>query len=157
MAKVYGATKHSGYHLLRTVISSEEALTDTQKTAARLASEIVYPIPELMNNMEVRISSNDSSASGTAYFYTAKDNDDIVLLGSSAITAGNQLASSNKFYIDTMTLTDRWITEVKKVDADGNDGMSRIVFDTSGYDNFFIHINYGTPSWNWDVEISGFN
>ncbi len=157
MAKVYGATKHSGYALLRTVSATESALGNAEKTAAQLANETVYDIPELMNSMEVRISSNNSSASGTAYFYAAKSEDDIVLLGSSAITIGNQVASSSKFYVDTMTLTDRWITEVKRVDADGNDGMSRIVFDTSGYDNFFIHINYGTPSWNWDVEISGFN
>ncbi len=157
MAKVYGATKHSGYALLRTISATESALGNSEKTAAQLANETVYDVAELMNNMELRFSSNNASASGTVYCYAARTEDDIVLLGSAGLTVGNQVATSGKFYVDTLVLTDRWITEVKKVDGNGNNGMSRLVFDTSGYDKFFIHLTFGTPSWNWDVEISGFN
>jgi len=155
--KVHQITKHVPWLDYRTVTASESPLLPTQMTAASIPQN-AFTIAEGLNHLEVRISAEYEGRSGTAYFYAARKDDDICLLGSSSITSGEQVSSDGKYYVDTMTLTDLWITEVKRIDGDGNNGMSRIAFDVSGYDVFFMLINYtpGSPINKWYIDVSGF-
>ncbi len=153
--KTHSITKHFPWTLFTTISASGSALGNDEKKAAALANYSVFDIAEAFNNMELRISGSATGRTGTAYFYAARKDDDICLLGSSAITTGAQVATGDYYYVDTMTLTDRWITEVKKVDCDGNDGMSRLAFDISGYDNFFLVINFAGDT-VWKIDLSGF-
>ncbi len=161
MTTVALKTKHAPWVKYRTVSASETILTATTKKGANVPSTS-YRIPEAMNNVEVRMAATASAGKGaTANFYGARwldksagTFDDISLIGSASITSGDQLSTENNFYVDTMVLTDRWITEVKIADGNGNNGMSRIAFDASGYDVFFIILNY-IDSTNWIIDISG--
>ncbi len=153
--KVHQITKHFPWTFFTEILTSGSALGNDEKKAAALSNYTTYSIGEAFNNLEIRLSSNVTGRTGTAYLYAARKDDDICLLGSIAITSGLQIATGEYFYIDTIVLTDRWITEVKLVDGNGNDGMSRIVFDVSGYDDFFIIINY-TGNTKWKIDLSGF-
>ncbi len=153
--KVNQVTKHYPWTLYTTITSTASALGDDEKKAAAMDSHNPWIVGEALSNLEVRISANITGRTGTARFYASRKDDDICFLGSSAITSGLQVATGEYFYVDTMTLTDRWITEVRKVDADGNDGMSRLVFDFSGYDKIFVLIEYAGDT-IWKIDFSGF-
>jgi len=161
MTKVTIATKHAPWVNHRSITASDSILTATTKKGANVPS-FAYRIPEAMNNVEVRASAVASAGMGcTAYFYGARyldsvkrSYDDISLIGSVAMTSGDQLSTANYYYVDTMVLTDRWITEVKVADGNANNGMSRIAFDASGYDVFFVLLDY-TDVTDWDIDISG--
>ncbi len=165
MASVTIKTKHAPWVKFRTISATEAALGNTEKKGANVLNQDYYKIPEAMNNMEVRIACTSASAgkTGTARFYGARyldksagTFDDISLIGSLAITSGEQLSTDNNKYVHQMTLTDRWITEVKVADGDANNGMSRIAFDTSGYDVFFMRIEDGSISgYQWIIDLSG--
>ncbi len=165
MTTVALKTKHAPWIAYRTVSSTELALGNTEKKGANVANQTYYTIPEAMNNMEIRIActSNTAGKTGTARFYgarylkkEAKTFDDISLIGSIAIVSGEQVSTDNYKYVDTMVLTDVWITEVKVADGNANNGMSRIAFDTSGYDVFFMRIEDASMSgYYWTIDISG--
>ncbi len=153
--RVHQITKHTGWAEYKTITSSNTALGVTERKNANIPAD-AFLVPEAMNNMEMRFKATGvDGVAGTAHVYGARENDDVCHIGDAAITAGLQLATDNNRYIDTIILTDKWITEVKKADADGNDGLSRIAFDVSGYDLVFVTITY-TDTTNWIVEISGF-
>jgi len=162
MSTVAIKTKHAPWIRYRTIAANDTLLTNTTKKGANVPSH-VYSIPEAMNNIEVRFAGDSSGGSKTAtvYFYGARylDRDagtwdDISLIGTANITTGAQLSTDNLYYADTVVLTDRWITEVKVADGNGNDGMSRIAFDASGYDGFFMQVN-PTDNIDWIIDLSG--
>lgn len=161
MSSVTIATKHAPWIRYRNITGSEAALSVTSRKGTNVPST-AYRIPAAMNNVEVRLAAKKSGDACTgAYFYSARyldkaagTYDDISLIGSAILVAGDQLSSDNYYYVHLVTLTDRWITEVKKVDGDGNDGMSRIAFDASGYDVFFMRIAYVDVT-DWKVDLSG--
>lgn len=150
--------KHAPWLFYKDISASQGALGDDEKKATNIPSD-AYKVPELIGNLELRISASGDSIdgkTGTVRVYGARIDDDIAHVGSVALTVGKQIATSGKSYVDTMVLTDRWITEVKVADGDGNDGMSRIIFDVSGYDVVFVRIQFGDTI-AWRVEVSGFS
>ena len=161
MSGVNIITKHAPWVTYRTVTASDTILTSTTKKGVNVPS-YSYKIPAAMNNVELRIAAVASAGmSADMYFYGARwldkskgTFDDISLIGSASITSGDQLSSLNYYYVDTIVLTDRWITETKVADGNGNNGMSRIAFDASGYDVFFVLLDY-TDVTNWLLDISG--
>lgn len=158
MAKVYVATKHSGWADFFSTTASTAALGVGNRKAANLSLHTTYSVPDLMNNIELRFrgSAGEEDRTATAHVYMARRDDDICHIGDVAITVGAQVATDGSLYIDTMTLTDRWITEVKVADGNGNNGMSRIALDASGYDIIFLLIEYAGGSMTWSVDIAGF-
>ena len=153
--RTFSITKHVPWIDYKVISASAAALGVTERKAANIPTD-AFVIAEAMNNVELRIkASGAEGVGGIAHVYAARKNDDICHLGDISITAGSQLASDNKRYVDTMVLTDRWITEVKLADANANNGMSRLAFDASGYDIVFVLITY-TDLTNWVVGISGF-
>jgi len=160
MSKVTIATKHAPWVRYRSPFSgSESALTATTKKGANVPKN-AFVIPESMNNVEVRFAASlNTPLVATAYFYGARyldksagTFDDISLIGTATLTTGAQVSSDNYYYVATVVLTDRWITEVKVADGNGNDGMSRIAFDASGYDVFFVKLSFASGSWLIDVS-----
>jgi len=138
MSGVNIITKHAPWIRYRTISATEPALDSTEKKGANVLNQDYYVIPDAMNNVEIRIAatSNDTGKTGIAHFYGARckdkknrEFDDISLIGSAAIVSGEQLATGNYRYVHSITLTDRWITEVKVADGNANNGMSRIAFD----------------------------
>jgi len=160
MASTYQKTKHVPWIDYKTIAVTGSALGNDEKKPGNIPSD-AYKIPEGMNHLEMRVSADDNTASGTMHVYAArrgKDHgtyDDVALLGSNALTVGEQVTSNDWYYVDTMVLTDRWITEISLADNNGNNGMSRLTFDVFGYDCIFVIIDY-TGSVNWNIEVSGF-
>lgn len=161
MSSVYVKTRHAPWVQYKEFTASATALGVTERKGANVPADS-YKIPEMMNNMEVRASSDGADGDEcTASFYgarwkdkTNKTYDDVSLIGTSIFTAGQQIATDLNNYVDTITLTDKWITEVHRADYEGNNGMARIAFDTSGYDVFFMSLNYAGAE-NWKVQVSG--
>lgn len=158
--KVRKYTIHVPWIDYKTILATASALGDDEKKAVNVPSD-AYKIPDGMENVEMRLSAN-VAASGTFYVYAARRGklpgtwDDIALLGSISVTTGNQVSSDDWYYVDTMVITDRWITEVNLADFSGNDGMSRFSFDAIGYDCVFGILTY-TGSVSWKIEVSGFS
>ena len=155
--KVHQITKHFPWTLYKSITATASALADDEKTLAHIPSD-AFQIGEKFNNMEIRITGKFKDRTGNLYLYAARVDDDLCLLGSASITVGAQVSTGGRYYVDTMTQTDRWITEVRFVDVGANNGMSRVVFDVSGYDVFFGIIDYtaGAPVNDWQIEVSGF-
>lgn len=162
MASVYIKTRHAPWVQYKTFTSSATALGVTERKGSNVPTD-AYGIAEMMNNMEVRVSANSEGDGDecVASFYGArwknKENktyDDVSLIGTATLTTGLQIATDLNNYVDTVVLTDKWITEVHKVDGNGNNGMARIAFDTSGYDVFFMSLNYAGAE-DWKVQVSG--
>jgi superfamily I DNA/RNA helicase len=157
MPKSYQATKNTGWAQYPTIASSNTALVVGSRKAANIPANVIE-VSEQMNNMEIRAkATGNENVTGTLHVYGCRNLvDDISHIGDVEITAGQQIATDSNRYIDTMTLTDRWITEVKLADHKANNGMSRLVFDTSGYGIVFFLITY-SDSTDWIIEYSGFN
>lgn len=155
--KVNKVTKHAPWVLHKTISATLSALGVTERTAAHVPSD-AYTIAEAMNFVEFRVSSNDNTTplTGTMHVYAARKGDDICHVGSVALTTGDQVATSGLYYIDTMVMTSKWISEVHIADGSGNDGMSRLMFDATGYDTVFVRITFTGSSKVWRVDISGF-
>ena len=161
MGSVYIKTRHAPWVSYKTFEASATALGVTERKGANVPAD-AYNIPEMMNNMEVRASADGGDGDEcTASFYGArwKDKqhqtyDDVSLIGTANLTTGLQIATDLNNYVDTIVPTDRWITEIHIADAKGNNGMARIAFDTSGYDVFFMSLNYAGAE-NWKVQVSG--
>jgi len=155
MAKVFMASKQSAYGAFTTISSSNAPLGVGERKHANVPSD-AFPVSDLMNRGEIRIRANASEdATGTLYIYGSRDNDDCCLIGSAAITVGQQEATDGRFYVDTIVLTDRWITEVTPVDCNGNNGMSRLVLDLWGYTKLFARIQYSAGPTDWVLDIAG--
>lgn len=162
MSSVNIVTKHAPWVNLRDVIATESALGSAEKKGIAVPSPSdSYKIPEAMSYVEVRVSANTEGRTGVMHFYGArwKDDkhstyDDIALIGSVAMTVGAQVSTLNNKYVHIMTPTDRWITEIKVADNTGNNGMSRLAFDASGYDVFFIRLTFAGDT-QWLIEVSG--
>ena len=160
MVTVAIKTKHAPWIRYRTVTVSDTILTATTKKGGNVPTS-AYNIPEAMNNVEIRLSASlNSPLTATAYFFGARyldraagTYDDISLIGTAALTTGAQVSTDDYFYVGSVILTDRWITEVNIADGNGNDGMSRIAFDASGYDCFFVQLT--VSSGTWLIDLSG--
>ncbi|KKM00002.1 hypothetical protein LCGC14_1808790 [marine sediment metagenome] len=157
MSKVYRATKHAPWATMHDIVASAVALGTTVMKAANIPSDR-YTIGELMNNVELRFSSNDTSTplTGTARLYGGRKDDDICFIGSLALTTGDQVATSGLFYIHIMTPTSRWVAEMHLADENGNNGISRVIFDAAGYDFIFCLIEFSGSGKEWKIEVSGF-
>lgn len=159
--KAYRATKHVPWVHYKSIVATASALGVTERTSAHLPSD-GFKIAEGMNYLEGRISCSDSTLSATAHVYAARIDDDISHVGDIAITVGDQVSGNplaggaSMYYVDTMVLTDKWIGEVHLADENGNNGMSRFVFDVTGYDIVFVVITFSGSNKTWRIDFSGF-
>ena len=164
--KAYRASKHAPWVNYDTVVASLTAMADAERTAAHIPTKF-FKISEMMENLEVRVSSNDNSTplTGVLHAYGARKGavsgagvqqyDDIARIGSMAMTTGAQVATSGKYYVHIMIPTSHWHSELHMADHEGNNGMSRFMFDVSGYDIVFFRITFSGADKEWRVDLSG--
>ena len=159
MSKYRKETQHVHWMSLRSgVDSSDTLLTTTTSKAANVPSH-AYIIPEGFNVVELRFLADADGRSCTAWIHATRKSgtsaDDVCTLASIAITAGQQEATSGKYYADTLTVTNLWFEdkEPKTADASGANRMARVAFDFLGYHNFFVM--FDITSGTWDVEVTG--
>lgn len=157
--KVRKYEKHLPWMNKWTKSANEDPLGVTSRKIGNVPAD-AYEISEGLQILEGRIRATSATGangkSGTLHCYLARKDDDISYAGSIAITVGTQIATlNNANYVDTMVLTDRWITEVHLADEKGNNGMSRFALDVVGYDKIFFRMEY-TGDTVWYIDVSGF-
>ncbi len=146
--------------------ASEVALTSSTMKAANVPSD-AWQIPEglMIAEMRIRVDGATDNPSGTAHIYAARFSesstplipayDDIVHVADVTLTGGEQAATwDTSFYVDTMTFPQKWIDDIEKGDADGNNGQARLAFDCAGYDCLFVKLEFAAR--NWWIDVSGF-
>lgn len=139
---------------LRSSISAADTLlTTTTSKHANIPSH-AYRIPAGMNFLELRFLASADGITATAYVYAARKDDDVVLVCSIALTAGGQVATDGRFYVDTMTITELWLKDLESADVSGGNRISRIAFDALGYQDAFVLFN-PIASGTWGAEITG--
>lgn len=63
-------------------------------------------------------------------------------LGTQAVVVYPQLGNAtSKFWADTLTVADRWLTDVTSTDTTGNNEVAKLVFDTCGYEWLYVEIS----------------
>ena len=159
MSKVHLISKHIPWTDQAVISASGVALDGSagELKAAQLANENPFYEAEAMNQVELRIKClTGDGGTGTLHVYGGRKDDDICHVGDLVVTAGTQLCTApvSATYVDTMVATMKWITETKIVDASGNNGMSRIMFDAHGYDFFFGRMEFSDGS-SWILSWSG--
>lgn len=155
LMKVRKYEKHLPWLSFWNKSASEDALSVTSRKAANVPSD-AYHLPEGIQILEMRVRGSTADRTGVLHVYACRKGDDISRIGSMAMIVGDQAATlNNALYIHSMIPTDRWITEINLADEKANDGMSRIAFDVTGYDEVFCHITY-TGDTEWWIDISGF-
>jgi len=156
MSKFRRETQHVHWLTRREGVAvSDSLLTATTSKAADIPSH-AYTIPEGFNVIEMRFLSDASGRVTTAWVHACrKGSDDVCTLCSIAVTTGDQVATSGKYYADTLVVTNLWFEdkEPKTADAAGNDRMSRVAFDVLGYDQIFVMFNISSGI--WDLELTG--
>ncbi len=135
-------TSRYGWSLPRGIVDTDDTIlsADAQNDAMVLANipSSAYKPAEGQNCVEVAWSMTADGDSCVVYIFAARKNGDIVLVWQGTLTAGTQVATDSRRWVDTITTTtDNWITTVKLVDEGGANRMSRVVFDTCGYTSFF--------------------
>lgn len=155
MVTAYAGEKQAAWEEYTTHTASQSALGDEEKKAAQLANHKLFVIPVKMTKIEMRFKTDGGDGkTAVAHVYGARRNDDICLIGDLSLISGKQIATDSSNYVQTIVPDDRWTTEIKLADHNGNDGMSRVMFYTLGYDVIFIRMEFGDAI-NWITDVSG--
>lgn len=147
-----------GWSKPRAVISSDDTLLTASATTMKTANIPAdsYKPESSQNAIEIAFLMDADGKACVVFLFAAKENGDVVLVWTATLTAGKQVATGGKFWVDTMAAsTDTWITTIKEVDVGANDRMSRIVLDTCGYKHFFCQFT-GLSSETVQAYYSGF-
>jgi hypothetical protein len=151
-------TVRAGWSKPRSAISSDDTLVTAAADTMKYANVPTYSFkpPTSMNALEVAFTLDAEASEVVAYIFAARKSGDIVLVWTGTLTGGAQEATDGGVWVDTLgTTTDNWITTIKEVDVGGNDRMSRVVFDTCGYNAFFVQFT-GLSSETAKAHYSGF-
>jgi hypothetical protein len=147
-------TKHLHWMTLRSGVTagSDTLLTATTSKAADIPSHAIK-IAQGINIAELRFLADADGRSCTGYIHVARKNDDVSLVCSVAITAGQQAATDGRFYADSLIVTNSWYLNkgIKLADADGNNRMARMAFDILGYDDLFVLLDISSGTWGVDI------
>jgi hypothetical protein len=160
-------TRHLAWYKVRDVKADESAPTDAQRTATHAAAYThKFPVPVGVDRIELRFSCSNTDKTSTFYGYGCRildvsdrdpgDPDDMAPACQAGLRSGLQVSKDGLYYADTITVTDRWLKDVRVGDGRGGNGMGRLAIDWLGY-AFLIAIieNADATDW-WRLEISGF-
>jgi len=155
---VVDQTVHSPYYLLRAAADEDATTIDLAASKGNFASMPsgavqIRPNTErgsTANGIEIIFaggSAADKTFSYKIYAWRAI-NGPAALVCSGTGTLGTMdvvtypsgAAVTDIFYADTLTCTDTWITTIGTVDNSGGNRCSRLVFDTCGYEWFYVEI-----------------
>ena len=124
----------------RAAVATDDTLVTASATTMKHASlpAYVYKPEELHNAIEIAWTMGADAQSCAVNVFAARKGGDIVKVYTATITAGKQVSTDLRYWVDTIaSATDTWISTVKEVDIGGADRQSRIVLDTCGYESFF--------------------
>ena len=134
-------TNRSEWSVPRLAISSDHTLVSAAVGTMKFANipTYAYKPSRTQNAIEIAFAMNADAAACVAHVYAARENGDIAEIWTGTLTAGNVENTDDDYWVDTFaSTTDTWITTIKELDAAGNNGMSRIIFDSCGYRYFFV-------------------
>jgi len=151
-------TSREGWSVPRAICAADDTLVSASATTMKYANipTGAYSPRERQNAIEVcwTLAANNNSC--VAYIFAARNNGDIVLVWYGTITAGTQVATDGRFYVDTIATTaENWITSVTLVDYSAANRMSRLTFDSCGYQFFFCQYT-GISSTSVQAKFSGY-
>ena len=165
MAKVSTTLRRETQQLhwmrLRKGVASSDAtvpLGVTTSKAANIPSH-AFNISTGMNVVSLRFLADAAGRVATAYVYAVRiagdvdENDDPVLVGSLALTTGNQVATDGRYYCDQIVATSTWFEDkgLKTADASGANRMARVMFDLLGYQKLFALLDITSGTWGIDI------
>lgn len=102
--------------------------------------------------VEIRILCSEKNAQASAWIYAARRDDCIVDVASGMVKSGNQYETRKGrmyYYIDSIFIDGRWLSPVRVCRCPG--GVSRIMFDTHGYNRVFVRLSFDTGQWIVDM------
>ncbi len=155
---MYNETIRRGYNVPRAAISSDDTLVTAAVGTMKNANIPAYAFSpdSAMNAIEVAFTMGADAQACVAYIFAARKDGTIVQAWTSTITAGKQVSDvGTDVWVDTLSGTDTWITTIKEVDGGGNDRQARVVFDSCGYEKFFVQFT-GLSSETARAFFSGF-
>lgn len=144
-----------------TAAAADVALAKTERSfsSAILLDNVVSieEIPESINGIEIRCLLETNNEDVDIDIWAARKGDDnLTLVGTLDVIAGDQDSDDSLKFADTMTLSneDGWpkkpITKIS-----GADYIARTLFDLCGYKRVVFH-GYGTFDEDCIIEISGY-
>jgi len=140
-------------------VSTDDTLVSADPetmTFSDIPSTRVYRPSPNQNGIEVSWTMGADAQSCVVYLYAARRSGDIALAWTATLTAGKQVSTGSRYYVDTIaSATDTWILPILLIDYSGNDRQARIVLDTCGYSYFFCQYT-GLSSESIQVAYSGF-
>lgn len=143
----------------RPAISSDDTLVTAAVGTMKNANipSYAYIASRGHNALEIAFTMDADGKACAATVFAARKNGTIAQVWTGTLTAGKQVSDEGTdVWVDTFaTTTDTWVTTIKEVDAGGADRQSRIVFDTVGYEFFFVQFT-GLSSETARAYYSGF-
>ena len=152
-------TERYGWNKPRAIVTTDDTLVSADAATMKYAniSTSAYKPNSAHNAIEIAWTMHADGEACVVYVFAARDNGDIVLVWTGTVTAGTQVSTDSRYYVDTIaSSTDNWITTVEEVDGAGNNRMARIVFDTCGYTYFFCQYTGLSGSETIQERYSGF-
>lgn len=132
-------TLRDGFKSLRAAVAADD--TAHTVTTSKYADVPSYAkqLDPAKNAIEVAFTGGADAQSCVAYVYLCRHESDVVLAWYGTITAGKQVSTAGTYYVDTIVTTlDNWIATITLVDEGGADRISRLMFDTCGYDKVWV-------------------
>jgi len=129
------------WHPTRAAISSDDTLVSAAVGTMKFANIPSYAFKPntKLNAIEIAFTMGADAQSCAATVFAARRNGDIAQVWTGTITAGTQQATDGGVWVDTFgSTTATWATTPKEIDASGGNRMARLMFDTVGYDYFFV-------------------
>jgi hypothetical protein len=110
-----------------------------------------------LNALELRAHFNDNAGTATMQIFAARAKDKCVkLIAEVAWTAGTQTNENGRYFATTAVVTPHWNKTIATSDAESGTGIASVLFDTCGYDRFWVGFDTISASDNVTVEYSGF-
>ena len=138
----------TSYKTLRSSVAAasvESDLSATQKTwayyKANLTVGLGYSVNVPQNVGVVFTFSHTNADTDTATFivYGYKEGGPAEFVASGNLTAGAQISDASRYYADTIgTQVERWAGAIDWVDADGDNGVAKLIIDSLDYSYFVV-------------------
>lgn len=151
-------TQRDGWQFPQDANSTDDTLVSASATTMKFANIPTqrYEPNSRHNGIQIEWTMGADAQSCVAYIFAAKSNGDIVLVWTATLTAGTQVSTSSRFYVDTAaTITDNWGSGVVEIDGGGDNRVFRVTLDTEGHRYFFVQYT-GLSSESIQAQYSGY-
>lgn len=141
-----GLNENEQYHWeqIHKITESQEPLPPDKRYCSNIPKNAKSIRPR-EHNLELRICCTKPHIYGLAHIYAARKDSDITALATASVKSGIQKTTREDaecYYVDTMHAVADWLKEVRAISGYGQGGMARMAFNTCGYKNIFVKIQY---------------